>query len=57
VWLGDARQPYTCFARRLQLKTIEPVLGKYVKFDYTLNNWQLYMQVQTALFLAAQNEK
>lgn len=40
---------------RLQLKVMEPLLRKYVKFDYALNNWQLYMQYKTALYLLNRN--
>lgn len=36
---------------RIQLKIMEPVLGKNIAFDYFLNNWHLYLQVEIAKWL------
>ena len=33
---------------RIQLKIMEPILGKFLPFDYFANDWHLYWQVQIA---------
>ena len=42
---------------RMQLKTIEFVFEKYMKFDYMLNDWHLYMQIELAMWLLSKDEK
>ena len=41
---------------RIQLKIMSPVLGKYITFDYNLNDWQLYLQVEIAKWLLLRND-
>lgn len=41
---------------RIQLKIMSPVLGKYISFDYFLNDWHLYLQVEIAKWLLLRNE-
>lgn len=36
---------------RIQLKIMEPILGKNITFNYFSNNWQLYLQVEMAKWL------
>lgn len=33
---------------RIQLKIMEPILGKFLPFDYFSNDWHLYLQIQIA---------
>ena len=36
---------------RIQLKIMEPILGKFIKLNYFLNNWHLYLQTEIAKWL------
>ena len=40
---------------RIQLKIMSPILGKYITFDYYLNDWHLYLQVEIAKLLLLRN--
>lgn len=42
---------------RMQLKIMEPVLGKYIEFDYFLNDWQLYLEYQLSEWLLSKSEE
>lgn len=42
---------------RIQLKIMEPYLGKHFIFDYFTNDWKLYLQVQIALWLCGIENK
>ena len=41
----------------MQLKLMEPVLGKYIEFDYFLNDWQLYLEYQLSEWLLSKSEE
>ncbi len=36
---------------RIQLKIMEPILGKYIQLNYFFNNWHLYLQTEIAKWL------
>ncbi len=40
---------------RIQLKIMSTVLEKFIKFDYCLNDWHLYLQVEIAKWLLKRN--
>ena len=40
---------------RIQIKIMEPILGKYIKFDYLLNDWLLYLQTKIAKWLLSRS--
>ena len=42
---------------RIQLKIMEPVIGKYITFDYYSNDWLLYLQVEIAKWLLLINKE
>lgn len=42
---------------RIQLKIMEPVIGKYFSFDYYTNDWHLYLQTKIAKWLLLQNKE
>lgn len=42
---------------RIQLKIMEPIIGKYIIFDYYSNDWLLYLQVEIAKWLLLINKE
>ena len=42
---------------RIQLKIMEPVIGKYFSFDYYSNDWHLYLQTKIAKWLLLQDKE
>ncbi len=42
---------------RIQLKIMSSVLGRYITFDYYLNDWHLYLQVEIAKWLLLRNKE
>lgn len=41
---------------RIQLKIMEPAIGTFLPFDYYLNDWNLYLQIQIAKWKIGQAE-
>ena len=42
---------------RIQLKIMEPILGKYFQFDYFLNDWHLYWQTEIAKWMLGKKDE